>query len=64
MKSRFGRAVNRNNFYFIFSISHHYMFLPLLAILRCNIHSRFLKAIALYYVVGVIAFKDDCVYFT
>jgi hypothetical protein len=40
----FGGAVNLNNLYFIFSYSHHYMFLSLQAILRLNIQS-FLEAI-------------------
>jgi SpoVK/Ycf46/Vps4 family AAA+-type ATPase len=30
----FGGAINRNNFYFLFSYSHYYVFQPLQAILR------------------------------
>jgi hypothetical protein len=36
-----GGAVIRNNFISLFSFSHHYMFRPLQAILRLNIHSHF-----------------------
>jgi hypothetical protein len=74
----FGCAVNRNSFLFIFSYSHHYMFRPLQVILRWNIRSflklnyNILRNIIwnneLYSlngsVGGVIAFKNDYVYFT
>jgi hypothetical protein len=41
------RQSQQFHFYFIFFFSHHYMFRPLQAILRWNIHSRFWKQLRL-----------------